>query len=230
MTVVIDGRSLTVADMVAVGREHEPVALAPAAIDSMAAARRALEGAVAAGHRIYGVSTAAGALQRVELGASETRDFNRLMLQNCRVGMGRSSFPRDRARHAASACEQSRPRDHRRAARTRPTDRPGGERGLADRGADTGLGRSGRSGADVGADDPAARHRRVHTRGRRGHGGDRQQRVFDRHRELCVPRPRATRRCARRRCRAGDGGLSRQPVDPSPHPVRAAVCRACRVG
>ena len=88
MTVVIDGRSLTVADMVAVGREHEPVALAPAAIDSMTAARRALEGAVAAGHRIYGVSTAAGALQRVDLGASETRDFNRLMLQNCRVGMG----------------------------------------------------------------------------------------------------------------------------------------------
>ena len=87
MTVVIDGRSLTVADMVAVGREHAPVALAPAAIDSMRRlAERSRRGRP--GHRIYGVSTAAGALQRVDLRGSETRRFNRLMLQNCRVGLG----------------------------------------------------------------------------------------------------------------------------------------------
>ncbi len=88
MTVVIDGRSLTVADVVAVARDAAPVTLAPAALESMAASRLALERAVADGHRIYGVSTAAGALQRVDLGASEIRDFNRTMLLNCRVGRG----------------------------------------------------------------------------------------------------------------------------------------------
>jgi histidine ammonia-lyase len=88
VTVVIDGRSLTVGDMIAVARAAAPVALAPAALDSMTASRRALERAVANGHRIYGTSTAAGALQRVDLGAAEARDFNRAMLMNCRVGLG----------------------------------------------------------------------------------------------------------------------------------------------
>lgn len=88
MAVTLDGRSLTAADVVAVARDGAPVELAPEALEAMSRSRRALERAVARGGRIYGVSTAAGALQRVSLEGSDAHAFNRSMLQNCRVGQG----------------------------------------------------------------------------------------------------------------------------------------------
>ena len=65
-----------------------PVELAPAAIEAMRASRRVLEESRARGERIYGVSTAAGALQRVPLDGPDADRFNRMMLLNCRVGQG----------------------------------------------------------------------------------------------------------------------------------------------
>ena len=86
--VTVDGRSLTVADVVAVARDAAPVELAPAAVDAMRRSRQALEGAASRGERIYGVSTAAGALQRVPVAGSDAHRFNRMMLLNCRVAQG----------------------------------------------------------------------------------------------------------------------------------------------
>jgi histidine ammonia-lyase len=88
MTVTVDGRSLTVADVIAVARDAAPVELAPTAVEAMRRSRRALEQAATRGERIYGVSTAAGALQRVPVAGSDAHRFNRMMLQNCRVGQG----------------------------------------------------------------------------------------------------------------------------------------------
>ncbi len=88
MTVTLDGRSLEMADVVAVARDGAAVELAPAAIEAMRRSRGALERAAARGERIYGVSTAAGALQRVSLEGSDAHQFNRTMILNCRVGQG----------------------------------------------------------------------------------------------------------------------------------------------
>ena len=88
ITVKLDGRSLTVAGVVAVARDGAPVELAPDAVEAMCRSRLALEHAAARGERIYGVSTAAGALQRVSLDDRDAHQFNRRMLQNCRVGQG----------------------------------------------------------------------------------------------------------------------------------------------
>ena len=52
--VSVDGRSLTVADVIAVARDAAPVELAPAAIEAMRRSRRVLEETVARGGRIYG--------------------------------------------------------------------------------------------------------------------------------------------------------------------------------
>ena len=93
MTVVLDGRSLALDDVVAVARGGAPVEFAPAAIEAMRVSRQVLERAAAGGERIYGVSTAAGALQRVRLDAAETAGFNRSMLLNCRVGQGPAASP-----------------------------------------------------------------------------------------------------------------------------------------
>ena len=54
----------------------------------MRRSRRVLEETVARGERIYGVSTAAGALQRVPVAGSDAHRFNRMMILNCRVGQG----------------------------------------------------------------------------------------------------------------------------------------------
>ena len=65
MTVVLDGVSLSLDQVVAVARQGGRVALAPAAIDRMRRSRRVLEQAGAEGTPIYGFSTGAGALKRV---------------------------------------------------------------------------------------------------------------------------------------------------------------------
>ena len=88
MTVALDGRSLALADVVAV-RAGRGAGRARAGGDrGDARIATGVEQAVARGERIYGVSTAAGALQRVALDGSDAHQFNRTMLLNCRVGQG----------------------------------------------------------------------------------------------------------------------------------------------
>ena len=88
MTVTLDGRSLSLEDVVRVAREREPVELAQAALDRMRLSRRVLDTAASKGQPIYGYSTGVGALKRVALGAQEMDQFNRMMIWNCRVGQG----------------------------------------------------------------------------------------------------------------------------------------------
>jgi histidine ammonia-lyase len=88
VTVVLDGVSLSLDQVVTVARGGGQVALAPEAIDRMRLSRRVLEQAGAEGMPIYGFSTGAGALKRVAVEAQDVHRFNRLLVMNCRVGQG----------------------------------------------------------------------------------------------------------------------------------------------
>ncbi len=88
MTVVLDGVSLRLDQVISVARQGARVALAPEAIDRMRRSRQVLEQVGAEGVPIYGFSTGAGALKRVAVDAQDVHEFNRLLVMNCRVGQG----------------------------------------------------------------------------------------------------------------------------------------------
>src|SRR2546427_10551582 len=60
--ITLDGRSLSIADVVAVARHGAPVAIAAAARQGIEASRRVVEEAVTRGDTIYGVNTGFGKL------------------------------------------------------------------------------------------------------------------------------------------------------------------------
>jgi histidine ammonia-lyase len=87
-TVVLDGRSLTIGEVVAVAREGAEVALAPDAVERMRETRAVVERALARGDAVYGLTTGVGAKKKVPVPAEETRAFNRALLANHLVGAG----------------------------------------------------------------------------------------------------------------------------------------------
>lgn len=88
MTVVLDGSSLGLADVVRVARERERVELAPAALDGMREARAVVERALARGDEVYGLSTGVGARKKVAVAPGEAAAFNRALLANHVVATG----------------------------------------------------------------------------------------------------------------------------------------------
>jgi histidine ammonia-lyase len=88
MTVVLDGESLVLADVVAVARAREPVKLAPAARERMAANRALVEEAVAREEAVYGLNTGVGSRKRVRVPTEELPSFNRLLVESHRVARG----------------------------------------------------------------------------------------------------------------------------------------------
>src|SRR2546426_474241 len=65
--ITLDGRSLSIADVVAVARHGAPVAIAAAARQGIEASRRVVEEAVTRGDTIYGVNTGFGKLAHVRI-------------------------------------------------------------------------------------------------------------------------------------------------------------------
>lgn len=88
MTVLLDGVSLRLDQVISVARQGARVALVPEAIDRMRRSRQVLEQVGAEGDPIYGFTTGAGALKRVAVDAQDVHEFNRLLVMNCRVGQG----------------------------------------------------------------------------------------------------------------------------------------------
>lgn len=88
VTVRLDGRSLTIAELVRVARDGESVELAAEAIVQMEHSREVMVAAAAGGQSIYGFTTAVGALKYVNLEGSDIHQFNRTMVINCRTGHG----------------------------------------------------------------------------------------------------------------------------------------------
>src|SRR5207247_10055823 len=85
----IDGRSLDLADVVAVARGREPVRLAPAAAKRVDASRRALEKVVAKDALAYGIKTGFGELANVATSDADVRALQITLLRTHAAGRGR---------------------------------------------------------------------------------------------------------------------------------------------
>jgi histidine ammonia-lyase len=93
MSVALDGRSLTVQQLVAVAREAARVELAPGAVERMLETRAVVERALERGDVVYGMTTGVGARKKVGVPAEEAEAFNRALLANHRVGAGPDAPP-----------------------------------------------------------------------------------------------------------------------------------------
>ncbi len=88
MTIVLDGESLTVPDVVRVARDREPVSLSAEAVERMREARRLVDRVVERGDAVYGLTTGVGVRKRVAVAPDELDEFNRKMILNHRTASG----------------------------------------------------------------------------------------------------------------------------------------------
>ena len=232
-SVVIDGRSLTIRQVVAVARGAERVELAPAAVERMRETRAVVERALARGDVVYGMTTGVGARKKVGVprGGGEALQPGPRRQPPRRGRPGRSRG--GRAGDHAPAPNALRERDARRASGDR---RPAGrraERGRAPSRTPARLGRPSRSSRDGGP-----RPRPLLRRRAPGQGSARSpqlERVLDGHGRARHRRPGAAPRSAGRRRRARPGGLrqrtSRFSTRPSARCGRtrasSSLSRAC---
>ena len=86
--ITLDGHSLSIADVVAVARGVAPVTIAPQALASVGASRRAVETAVARGDTIYGVNTGFGKLAHVRIKPDQARDLQLNLIRSHASGVG----------------------------------------------------------------------------------------------------------------------------------------------
>ncbi len=84
----LDGRSLTLADLVRVARSHQPVALSRAAIERMHSARAVVERVLERGDAVYGLTRAVGVRKGVRVESGENATFNARLIADHRVGSG----------------------------------------------------------------------------------------------------------------------------------------------
>lgn len=88
MRVMLDGESLTSAEMVAVARGGAGVALSVAALERMAASRARVERVLARGDAVYGMTTGLGQHKRHRVESAEIERFNAELIDNHRIGHG----------------------------------------------------------------------------------------------------------------------------------------------
>lgn len=86
--VILDGHSLSIADVVAVARDAAPVAISPQSLATVTASRRAVETAVARGDTIYGVNTGFGKLAHVRIKPQQARELQRNLIRSHASGVG----------------------------------------------------------------------------------------------------------------------------------------------
>jgi histidine ammonia-lyase len=95
--VTLDGRSLTIADVVAVARTGSRVAIDATALAAVADSRRAVEAAVARGETIYGVNTGFGKLAHVRIPPEQARQLQLNLIRSHASGVG-EPLPTDAVR------------------------------------------------------------------------------------------------------------------------------------
>lgn len=93
MRVILDGRTLTPAQVAAVAREGREVSLDDAARARNAVAAEALAALLEAGTAVYGVTTGVGPLRSRDLDPSERRGFQLRLLRSHACGAGRPLAP-----------------------------------------------------------------------------------------------------------------------------------------
>lgn len=93
MTVVLDGASLTLEDVVRTFEGNEPVELAGVARARMASARSIVEEVLESRQPAYGLTTGVAERKRFPLGAGDAAPFNRLLVRSHRVAQGPAARP-----------------------------------------------------------------------------------------------------------------------------------------
>ena len=86
--IILDGRSLSIADVIAVARQRATVEIAPAALAGLATSRRVVEAALARGDTIYGVTTGFGKLAHVRIPADQLGRLQRNLIRSHASGVG----------------------------------------------------------------------------------------------------------------------------------------------
>ena len=99
MTIGLNGSDLTVTQVMAVARHGEAVALAPEAVAAMGRARAVVEGVLAGGEPVYGLTTGVGERKAFLLDPAERRQFNLRLVLNHRIAQG-DAAPADVVRGA----------------------------------------------------------------------------------------------------------------------------------
>ena len=84
----LTGRDLTIDNVIEVARGRRAVALAPDAADRMRASRAVIEGLVAEGATVYGVTTGFGDLADVRIEADRTAELQRNLVRSHAAGTG----------------------------------------------------------------------------------------------------------------------------------------------
>jgi histidine ammonia-lyase len=86
---VLDGRSLTIADVVRIARDPNPrVALQPSAHAALETSRRLVEAAVASGQTIYGINTGFGKLANVRIAPDQLNQLQVNLIRSHAAGVG----------------------------------------------------------------------------------------------------------------------------------------------
>jgi histidine ammonia-lyase len=88
LTITLDGQSLRPAQVVAVARDGERVALGADAIERLGRARELVDRLVAEDRVVYGLTTGVGALKNVRIAPADTRRLQRNLLMSHAVGVG----------------------------------------------------------------------------------------------------------------------------------------------
>ncbi|HEY3729053.1 MAG TPA: aromatic amino acid lyase [Solirubrobacteraceae bacterium] len=88
MTVVIDGESLSLEQLVGVARSSEPVSISAAAIERMRQSRLKVERVLARDDAVYGMTTGLGQHKRHRVAAADVPEFNRRLLDNHLIAQG----------------------------------------------------------------------------------------------------------------------------------------------
>src|SRR5207245_10230977 len=87
-TVTLDGRSLSIDDVIAVARRNVSVTLDPKMLKAVAESRKVVETAVARGQTIYGVNTGFGKLAHVRIPPEQARQLQLNLLRSHASGVG----------------------------------------------------------------------------------------------------------------------------------------------
>ena len=99
MTLSLDGGTLSFPDVVSVARNRVRVQLAPAAADRLRHTRTVVDGLVATGQVVYGLTTGVGDLRTTRIAPQDARQLQRNLLMSHAVGVG-PALPEDVVRAA----------------------------------------------------------------------------------------------------------------------------------
>jgi histidine ammonia-lyase len=88
MTIVLNGKNLTVDALVRIARDNERVELAPESLEKIKACRAMLEEKIQAREIMYGVNTGIGEFSEIVLTDEQVKDFQRYLIYNHAAGIG----------------------------------------------------------------------------------------------------------------------------------------------